>query len=657
MALSAEDKQANGDRAVEQVAFDPSELNYPREDGAPVTALRRRSIDLKATLFQLADPTVGRESIDAAVELDNPTAIPVEEATLARYLEMLKQADGYRYTVSSDELFQDMFAKINHWARSCGQKGDPSVPFKPLTTSGKRAFENANGLMTLDSFKKLFAKDADALFQEVKLRFFHAIALNQQVIECHRTAKDIDACLGHLVDWAAHFGHQMTYHSSENDSLREAIEKISDGDLGRTVLELRNSLDKANARIADLEKTGRPDDAVYSTEDYDQLLGQLEDQQAQTSELGSKLTAAGSLLDRRNARIADLDERLRTLQENVRNHEVELERVRREAREASVSTATSNADKRSTKVPDPPIWTADKDSKITFEVWWRRIDNKLRVNSDHFADDLAMRVYIEGCIGGQAANNLDPYVRDDNPSHIASADELLKHLWNEYHDPNVAEKSLEEFESLRMEPNDDFHKFKNTFVRLAGECGKPRSEWKKEFKRRITTTLQMQLASAFVNPMIGFEEYARMGSEIDNTLRQATRRRTAAAPRATTAPTAPSNRATGTSRGGYQGTRGNGTFGPGRGAGGGTSGLPPGFKRPTPDEVKQLMKDNACFICRQPGHMGRNCPKNPKNQSPVTATISTIDSRVMAAVDYHFGKAAADDAPSDGQGIEPVPEN
>ncbi|KAK1754094.1 major facilitator superfamily domain-containing protein [Echria macrotheca] len=41
-------------------------------------------------------------------------------------------------------------------------------------------------------------------------------------------------------------------------------------------------------------------------------------------------------------------------------------------------------------------------------------------------------------------------------------------------------------------------------LRLAGACNKSRSEWKREFKRRLITTLQISLTPAYINPDIDF---------------------------------------------------------------------------------------------------------------------------------------------------------
>ena len=54
--------------------------------------------------------------------------------------------------------------------------------------------------------------------------------------------------------------------------------------------------------------------------------------------------------------------------------------------------------------------------------------NKLEVNADHFANDWARQVYVEGCLGGSVALDLDLYLCEDNPNAIASSEALLKYL-------------------------------------------------------------------------------------------------------------------------------------------------------------------------------------------------------------------------------------
>jgi hypothetical protein len=61
------------------------------------------------------------------------------------------------------------------------------------------------------------------------------------------------------------------------------------------------------------------------------------------------------------------------------------------AREQSPAITVA-ATKKSTKILDPPILTDGQNP--TFTSWLSKIRNKLKVNSDHFADEDAKIAYV-----------------------------------------------------------------------------------------------------------------------------------------------------------------------------------------------------------------------------------------------------------------------
>lgn len=164
---------------------------------------------------------------------------------------------------------------------------------------------------------------------------------------------------------------------------------------------------------------------------------------------------------------------------------------------------------RSAKMADPPVFYNEKSKDtVVFASWLRQVKNKLRVNSDHFLSDDAKMAYIEGRLGGKASEDLEPYINETHCEPIM--EELLKHLFNEYNDHQAADKAIEAFNALDLKVGGDFSAFKNSFVRLAGERGLKRAEWKGEFKRRLPASLQVALAGAYLDKNVDFESYARL---------------------------------------------------------------------------------------------------------------------------------------------------
>lgn len=84
---------------------------------------------------------------------------------------------------------------------------------------------------------------------------------------------------------------------------------------------------------------------------------------------------------------------------------------------------------------DPPVFYNDKaKDTVTFASWLRLTKNKLRVNADHFPTDDARMAYIEGRLGGEASEDLEPYLNKTYCKPIKTSDTLLTYLYNEYYD-------------------------------------------------------------------------------------------------------------------------------------------------------------------------------------------------------------------------------
>ncbi|KAK4181973.1 hypothetical protein QBC35DRAFT_370465, partial [Podospora australis] len=160
---------------------------------------------------------------------------------------------------------------------------------------------------------------------------------------------------------------------------------------------------------------------------------------------------------------------------------------------------------KTTKLPDPEPFTNEKGKDSpTFDVWYRQMVNKVEVNRDHFANDRALLAYIESRIRGKAAEDLAPYLREGHPNKITDPEKLMDHMWHEYTDHNTREKAVTDFDKLKLDRASGYQKFKNEFVRLAGEIGRSRSEWKTEFKRRLYGSLQRALAAAVTQGALSF---------------------------------------------------------------------------------------------------------------------------------------------------------
>ena len=88
--------------------------------------------------------------------------------------------------------------------------------------------------------------------------------------------------------------------------------------------------------------------------------------------------------------------------------------------------------KRTTKIPDLPIFTDSLDP--TFESWKIQIQAKLSVNTNHFANDVAQIVYIFSCILGNIQKHLNPRIGEGALDLFQTAADMVTHLSKIYKD-------------------------------------------------------------------------------------------------------------------------------------------------------------------------------------------------------------------------------
>ncbi|KAK3938273.1 hypothetical protein QBC46DRAFT_451301 [Diplogelasinospora grovesii] len=215
--------------------------------------------------------------------------------------------------------------------------------------------------------------------------------------------------------------------------------------------------------------------------------------------------------------------------------------------------------------------------------------------------------------------------RQETPAQqsIVTSEALLKHLWNEYHNHRQEEEARDKFDDLQMQPGDDYYAFKNNFVRYAGECQKPKDQWKKEFRRKLTANLQVALAGHYANPRVDFEEYANLGADIAMTYQQAYKKREKEKAKPTKSPNNSGNSRNRNNRTPSSGNKFGGSAPPA-----------PRPRGPTAEEAKKLLLEGRCFICKEKGHTKATCPNKER-------LAMEHDARLQAIADRFAGKQSS----------------
>ncbi|KAI0868683.1 hypothetical protein GGS24DRAFT_199700 [Hypoxylon argillaceum] len=206
----------------------------------------------------------------------------------------------------------------------------------------------------------------------------------------------------------------------------------------------------------------------------------------------------------------------------------------------------------------------------------------------------------------KVADDLQPYLDQSHPDNIASSEDLLAHLKQQYEDPNKKQKSRAEFAALEMKNLSGFQNFKNEFHRLAGEKKLPRDEWKEEFYQRLTPRVKNQVLNMYLDENVTYKNLVSHTEQLVHNLSQTD---TESKNKKQTGQTSGSR-----STGGTGGSSGNSSSRSSNRNDKGTtsqSAAKTGAKvypKPNFAEMQELMKLGKCFTCHERGHRTRDCP-------------------------------------------------
>lgn len=337
-------------------------------------------------------------------------------------------------------------------------------------------------------------------------------------------------------------------------------------------------------------------------------------------------------------------ERIRALEEEIR-----VLRAQREESVATVLTEGGTRTKRSAKVDEPPRFYHDPDKdELPFPLWLMQMNHRVTTNRDWFPDEEAVVRHFAGRLGGQPAEDIIPYVDEENESRITTIEGMKRHLKLQYDDADRRRKAQAAWDDLRMmvpktynSTAVNYQAFKNAFIRLAEQLGKPLAGRKEEFERRLSPELQKALVVQLLDDHTPFDRIVELAQHVDYTNRTAN-----AAIRARKEEANAKGRGGGgQGRGGYAskskepgkpiggGWAGNKDH---KGGAGGAGGDAPRHSR---EKFEQLMREGRCMRCEQVGHRAKDCPQGNRGVS----ALETPDREARLAALYrrYGGEASA----------------
>jgi hypothetical protein len=281
---------------------------------------------------------------------------------------------------------------------------------------------------------------------------------------------------------------------------------------------------------------------------------------------------------------------------------------------------SSNRPTKSTKIPDPPIFTDGKDP--TFDSWKIQISGKLSVNLDHFADEQARITYVFGRTGGDAQKHLNPRISANSVDPFLSADDMLQHLSDIYEDPFRVQNARRDYRRLTMRSTETFPNFYTRFLHLAGEGRIPEEDLCPDLYDKLTLELQRAIAPT-EETLITVHDLQRALRRLDQNLRQIQDRTDRAKTRSTPSGTPPVRTTPVNSRLAVrESTPARTPFSQGA--------TPDRFVRPQyPDPALQALSDRgACFTCGIEGHFAIDCPQKGKDK---TLAVQEVDAELEDA--------------------------
>ena len=257
--------------------------------------------------------------------------------------------------------------------------------------------------------------------------------------------------------------------------------------------------------------------------------------------------------------------------------------------------------RKTTKLPDPPMLSDGK--QVKFKAWKSDIRKKLRLNHDHYPTPDHQMAYLKSRCEGKALMHVDPRMQDDATNPYKTVDEIFDHLEGVFDNPDRKRLARNEYARLVMDVKTDFVDFLAEFTRLAEEADQPEDLRKQDLYQKIPTLMQNQTMMDVDDDDVTLQQFIRKCQKAAGRISQQFANRNA-----NKTPSRNNNQSSANKGNNLSSTNLNSNASQN--------------SRLTDTEKAALMKEGKCFVCREQGHISRNCPKKKKDSNSTTVATT-----------------------------------
>ncbi len=194
-------------------------------------------------------------------------------------------------------------------------------------------------------------------------------------------------------------------------------------------------------------------------------------------------------LDKETDRLYELDKQ--------QEDEIKELKTRLQAKENTSSDFIYSERSRSQKIPDPSLFTDEKNS--TWENWYEKIQNKLEINVDLFSNERVKLSYVHSRLFDDAAEITQARRERDCVNLYRIVEDLLKELAQLFNDSNKKANFRRKYYNLIQESK-KFSEFYTQFQRLSSYLDYHEKQLIVDLKDKIHSRLQFVWVGQLVQP-------------------------------------------------------------------------------------------------------------------------------------------------------------